>query len=97
MPSNDRGERTVNRETVENQLREIIAGRMPGRPDPASLPTDIPIFQKGLGLDSMSGLELITEIEKRFDVYIDDDDFDIFDSLGALIEFVAERAKGPDQ
>ncbi|HUV36381.1 MAG TPA: acyl carrier protein [Patescibacteria group bacterium] len=87
----------MNRETVENQLREVIAGRMPGRPDPASIPTDIPIFQKGLGLDSMSGLELITEIEKRFDVYIDDDDFDIFDSLGALIEFVAERAKGPDQ
>ena len=45
----------------------------------------------------MSGLELITEIEKRFDVYIDDDDFDIFDSLRQLIEFVAERTMGPDQ
>ncbi len=87
----------MNRETVEKQLREIIAGRMPDRPDPASLPTDVPIFQKGLGLDSMSGIELITEIEKRFDVYIDDDDFNIFDSLGALIEFVAKRAAGPDQ
>jgi acyl carrier protein len=88
---------TVNRETVEKQLREIIAGRMPDQPDPASLPTDVPIFQKGLGLDSMSGLELITEIEKRFDVYIDDDDFDIFDSLEQLIEFVAHRAGGTDQ
>lgn len=87
----------MNREIVERQLREIIAERMPDRPDPASLPTDIPIFQKGLGLDSMSGLKLITEIEKRFDVYIDDDDFDIFDSLDQLIEFVAKRAAGTDQ
>ena len=88
---------TVNRESIEKQLREIIADRIPDRPDPASLPADIPIFQKGLGLDSMSGLELITEIEKRFDVYIDDDDFDIFDSLRQLIEFVAERARGSDR
>lgn len=87
----------MNRDTVEKQLREIIAGRMADRPDPASLPADVPIFQKGLGLDSMSGLQLIADIEERFGVYIDDDDFDIFDSLDQLIAFIADRATGSDQ
>jgi acyl carrier protein len=80
------------REYVERTLRRMIAARMPSRPDPGTIATDVPIFQKGLGLDSMSGIELLTEIEGCFDVYIDDDDFDIFDSLQKLIEFVLERA-----
>ncbi len=87
----------ADREHIEKQLRRIIADRIPDRPDPASLAADVPIFRKGLGLDSMSGLELITEIEKRFDVYIDDDDFDIFDSLRQLVEFVAEHTGESDQ
>lgn len=86
----------TDRETVEQEVRSIIASRMPGRPDPASIPEDVPIFRKGLGLDSMSGLELLAAIEERFDVYIDDDDFDIFDSLRKLVDFVAERARGKE-
>jgi acyl carrier protein len=82
------------REQVERILREMLAARMPGKPDPSTIATDVPIFQKGLGLDSMSGIALVMEIEERFNVYIDDDDFDIFDSLHDLIEFVCERAEG---
>jgi acyl carrier protein len=84
----------VDRESVERDLRAMLASRMPGRPDPSTIASDVPIFQKGLGLDSMSGIELVVEIEQRFDVYIDDDDFDIFDSLENLIIFIAERTGG---
>lgn len=84
----------LDRETVEKELRSIIAARIPGKPDPASIASDVPIFQKGLGLDSMSGIDLVAAIEKRFNVYIDDDDFDIFDSLERMIDFVAEKAGG---
>jgi acyl carrier protein len=79
------------RATIEKELRSIIARRMPDRPDPASIASDVPIFRKGLGLDSMSGIELVAEIEEHFGVYIDDDDFDIFDSLDRMIDFVTDR------
>ena len=69
---------------------------MPNHPDPAGIPDDIPIFQKGLGLDSMSGLSLLTAIEERFNVYIDDDDFDIFDSLKLLVDFVVKNSTETD-
>lgn len=84
----------ADRETVDRELREIIAGQMPDGPEPDSIPDDVPIFSRGLGLDSMSGLSLLTAIEDRFDVYIDDDDFDIFDSLHQLVDFVTERSAG---
>ena len=79
------------RTTVETELRKIIAAELPDKPDPASLPDDVPVFQKGLGLDSMSGLTLLTAIEERFDVYIGDDDFDIFDSLNQLVDFICKK------
>ena len=82
------------RDIIERELRSIIAARLPGKPDPASIAADVPIFQKGLGLDSMSGLELLQAIESRFNVYIDDDNFDVFDSLNNLVDFVAKNAEG---
>lgn len=87
----------TDRKKVETEIRKIIAGQMSDHPDPEGIPDDIPIFQKGLGLDSMSGLSLLTAIEERFKVYIDDDDFDIFDSLKLLVDFVAEKSTETDQ
>jgi acyl carrier protein len=84
----------LDRKLVEDLLRKMVASRMPSKPDPASIAANVPIFQKGLGLDSMSGIEFVTEIEERFNIYIGDDDFDIFDSLQNLIEFVLERSPG---
>lgn len=87
----------ADRNAVDRELRAIIAGQIPDKPDPMSIREDVPIFSKGLGLDSMSGLSLLKAIEDRFDVYIDDDDFDIFDSLRQLVDFVAERSTRTDQ
>jgi len=67
---------------------------MPGAPDPRSLRADVPIFRAGLGLDSLSGLALLAAIEKHFHVYIDDDNFDVFDSLEKLVDFVTRQTQG---
>ena len=83
-------------EGIELELREIISEALERRVAPDDLPRDVPIFHGGIGLDSMSGLALMTAIEERFDVYIDDDQFDIFDSLDQLVEFVVQNRKGPE-
>lgn len=77
----DRGE-------IESGIREIITGCMEGRSDPATLRSDVPIFRGGLGLDSIAAIELLLKIESRFDVRIDDDAFDIFDSLNLLVDYI---------
>lgn len=84
----------MRREIVEKELREVLASRMPGGVDPAALRMDVPIFRGGFGLDSISGLELVVEIERRFEIRIEDDDLDVFDSLDRLVDFVAARASG---
>ncbi|MBN1163197.1 MAG: acyl carrier protein [Candidatus Krumholzibacteriota bacterium] len=86
----------ADRSSIEEEVRAIISGQMPDKPDPRTIPDDVPIFRRGLGLDSMSGLSLLTAIEERFNVYIDDDDFDIFDSLRQLVDFILERSVDRD-
>jgi acyl carrier protein len=47
-------------------------------------------------LDSMAVVSLITALEQKFGITVDDDDIggDAFASVGALVDFVAERLPG---
>lgn len=82
------------REQVEAEVRELVAEALGGDMEPGQIPSDVPIFQGGLGMDSMSGVELMTALEERFDLYIEDDQFGIFDSLDQMVEFVVENQGG---
>lgn len=47
-------------------------------------------------LDSMAVVSLITTLEERFGIVIDDDEIDgaIFSTLGSLVDFVAAKLSG---
>jgi acyl carrier protein len=81
----------MNRSEVDRNVRAIIAARIEGEPDPTTLRADVPIFRGGLGLDSVAAIELLLEIESRFALQINDDAFDIFDSLDRLVDYVSEH------
>ena len=76
------------REAIETDIRAIVSRAMDDEIAPEDLPLDVPVFSGGLGMDSMSGIELLSAIEERFGIYIDDDNFEIFDSLRQMIDFV---------
>jgi acyl carrier protein len=80
------------RSTVETRVREMLAKRL-GASDPTQLPSDIPLFHGGLGLDSMSAVDLLQEIEREFAVYIDDDNFEVLDSIDQLVAFLARASR----
>lgn len=44
-------------------------------------------------LDSLAVLELVTTLEERFDIVVEDDEFsgEIFETLGSLAEFVETK------
>ena len=60
---------------------------------PADIGDDDQLFVEGLGLDSVDGLELVVEIEKHFDLTIEDEAIgkEAFASAAALTAFVNER------
>ena len=56
---------------------------------------DTPLFQEGLGLDSIDALELIVLLEKNYGIKIEDpkDGKKIFYSIRSMAEFITEHKK----
>jgi acyl carrier protein len=83
---------------TDRLLRKIltdILGLRPGQAD--GFDADSGLFGHLPELDSMAVAGLLTEIEDRFDVVIDDDEIDgeMLETFGSLLAFVeTKRAEG---
>tara|TARA_B110001454_G_scaffold120983_1_gene112945 strand:+ start:907 stop:1203 length:297 start_codon:yes stop_codon:yes gene_type:complete len=80
--------------TVEARLRETLRDVLVLRDDMvAGLQADSPLFGAMPELDSMAVATLLTEIEDRFAIVIDDDDVDgeTFETFGTLTVFVESK------
>lgn len=77
-------------ETVRRVLADVLSLK-PGTA--ASLRADTPLFGALPELDSMAVAGLLTELEDRLGIIIDDDDVDadLFGTFGSLVDFA--RAK----
>jgi acyl carrier protein len=60
---------------------------------PDQIVDDAPLFQEGLGLDSIDALELAVALERRYRVTIPDEAVGkrVFSSVNALAAYVAEN------
>lgn len=85
------------RNTTEQLLRQILTdvlGLKDGQAD--SFTADTGLFGHLPELDSMAVAGLLTEIEDRLDIVIEDDEVDgeLLESFGSLLAF-AEAKRGP--
>jgi acyl carrier protein len=85
------------RPDVEARVRGIIAKHLQGpASDAIELGSHTPILGKGLGLDSLEALVLVTKIEAEFGIAINDEDLkvELFKSIGSLAEHVQKKLAG---
>lgn len=78
---------------IVEELKRIIANELAVEWESPSIDPNAPLFEGGLGLDSMMLVDLIAAVEKCFDVELTDDDLRIetFESLSTLARFVRGR------
>lgn len=62
---------------------------------PEDIGNDVPLFEGGIGLDSIDGLELLVAIERVFDIEIDDSDLggDVLKNVNSLVSFIEAKRK----
>lgn len=80
--------------TTDEELRKLLSnvlGLKPGQSD--AFTADTGLFGHLPELDSMAVAGLLTELEDRFDIVIDEDevDGDLFESYGSLLAFVEAK------
>jgi acyl carrier protein len=81
---------------LTREVRQLLA-ELTGDGTPLDAPPDTPLLRDGLGLDSLGGALLLTEIERRYGVDIADEDLnlDSLASIGSLAAYVSARVPSP--
>lgn len=74
----------INRTEVRNIVFQIIIEKL----DPMIKLKDNLSFANDLGADSLDGIEIVMEIEKKFNIEINDNDIENIKSIGDLIEYI---------
>ncbi len=76
-------------ETLE-AVRSVLIETLELSQQPAELDRDTRLFGALPELDSFGVVQLVTELEERFAITIDDDEFgaDLFETVGTLTDFV---------
>jgi acyl carrier protein len=77
---------------IIDELRKILAD-VTRRPDLNEAPAGAPLFDTGIGLDSLSGTLLLREVAHRYgvDVAAEDINLDALASLATLAAFIETR------
>ena len=78
------------------RIREIFIERLGvDATDAEAITLDTPLLGRGLALDSVEALRLITAIEADFGILFDDDDLtpDLFETLGTLGQLVEQKLR----
>ena len=79
------------RDTLSGQVKTAIVRclRMPIKPE--EIADDMPLFDEGLGLDSIDALEIVLELQRSFGVEIGDEQVGkrVLRSVGSIVEFIA--------
>ena len=62
--------------------------RMPIRPE--EITDDMPLFDQGLGLDSIDALEIVLELQRSFNVEISDEEVGkrVLRNIRTIVEFI---------
>lgn len=79
---------------IEDTIRSVLAGTLGLPPERvAAFDDDTGLFGSLPELDSMAVAGLLTEIEDRLDIIIDDDDVEgeMLESFGALVRFAQSK------
>jgi acyl carrier protein len=76
-------------DTIE-AVRRVLIETLELTQQPADLQRDTPLLGALPELDSFGVVQLVAELEERFDITIDDDEFgaDLFETVGSLTDFV---------
>jgi acyl carrier protein len=82
------------RAAIEAVIRRILVSELGADAEAlARAGSEMPLLGRGVGLDSMEALALVTALEEHFAFQVDDTDLTeaLFATLGTLAEYVARK------
>lgn len=81
-------QQALTRRALNDRLKALVAEGLDLPVDPRAIDDDQPLFGRGLELDSLDTLEIVSLVEENFDAYITDDDKFVFGSINSIADFI---------
>ncbi len=88
MSSDDVMQRARDRRALNDRLKALIVEGLGLPLDAGLIDDDQPLFGRGLELDSLDTLEIVSLVDENFGVYITDDDAYVFGSVNSIADFI---------
>lgn len=76
-----------------SRIKSMIVNRLDLPVDVDWITDDQPLFGRGLELDSVDALELVSSIEYEFDIAVQDDDVGVFGSVNTIADYIERHAR----
>jgi acyl carrier protein len=76
------------RMALNARLRTMLVDGLELPVDADRIEDDQPLFGRGLELDSLDTLEIVSLVEEEFEVYITDDDKSVFGSINKVADYI---------
>lgn len=82
---------TERRKVFEEKIRQLVIGKFNLDIDPQDISAEQSLVELGVGVDSVSTLEFIMELEEEFGILIDESQVgpEIFETVEKIVEFIA--------
>jgi putative acyl carrier protein len=80
------------RTELNQRIKEMLVNELSLPIEPKQIDSDQPLFGRGLELDSLDTLEVVSAIEETFAVYLTDDDQHVFGSVNKLADEIEARS-----
>lgn len=79
---------------VEDRIKQVIVRTLALEIEPEEIDERDPLFDGGLGLNSMATIEIIVGLEEAFGIQVADEDLrvELFDSVQSMADYVRSQA-----
>lgn len=86
---------TTVKDSIKSKLKEIIIEDLNVNIAPDEIRDDISLYEDGIGLDSISIVNFIVTIEKRFDMKFGENEITarLFSNINSLAEFIENKVQ----
>lgn len=87
---------TAEKEALARRIRTLVVRRFCPDTEPRDISLRRPLFELGVGVDSVSTLEFVMELEEELGISIDESGIEpgVFRTLDSLCDFILSR---PDE
>lgn len=84
---------------ISSSLKDMIVQRLELKISPEDIANDAPLFNEGLGLDSVEALEIVVGIEEVFGTAIEEADNlkEKFYSISTMAAYIAELLQNKEK